>query len=263
MIPGSYTKDKMSIRTSKRRRLKPGSGIAGYAGSSIYLQWLSRALLFALVVCFVYAGREIMLSPNYFPLTKIKINGEFQHIQPATIQRLVTPSLQRGFWGVNTSSLQEEIQQMPWVDKVSVSRSWPQALTISLKEQQPVAHWNGDGLVSQKGQVFTPPAANKQSGLPFLTGPLGRQLLMLSTYHDLAQLLRPLGLKVHQLYLTDRNAWQIQLSNGIIVNAGNKDVVLKMKKFATVYEQLFAARADNIAYVDVRYNNGIAVKWKA
>jgi cell division protein FtsQ len=261
MIPGSYSKDEALVKPHKRRKGAQASSPDTYQDIP-FLRWISRLLIFALLSSISYAGWGVLLNPQYFPLTKIKISGEFHHINAATVQKLVVPYLQQGFFGVNTTALQDELQQIPWVSTVAVERSWPNALRITIAEHQPMAHWNGNALVNTQGQVFSPADANAQQSLPYFVGPLGQQILMLKTYQSLNAGLQPLSLTIKQLYLTDRHAWQLQLNNGIIVNIGNQDILVRLKRFTTIYQKLFAERADNVAYVDMRYSNGIAVKWK-
>lgn len=259
-MPGIYSDKDELVKHSKRHKAAQASSLGSYQKNS-YLTWLSRFLLLALLACIGYAGREVLFNPGYFPLTQIKVNGEFHHLNPMFIQRLVTPYLQQGFFGVSTTSLQDELQQLPWINKVAVTRHWPAELEVTIFEQQPRAHWNGNALVTGQGEVFTPADANAQQNLPYFTGPLGKQVLMLKTYEDLQQLLQPLSLTIKQLYLTDRHAWQLQLGNGIIVNLGNQDVVARLKRFAQTYQQIFAENANKINYIDMRYSNGMAVKW--
>ncbi len=261
MIPGSYSKDDELIKPHKRHKAAQASSSKTYQEIS-YLRWLSRFLLLALLGCIGYAGWGVLLNPSYFPLAKIKVSGEFHHINPAAVQQLIAPYLQQGFFGINTTALQGELQQLPWVNKVTVQRSWPKALSISLVEHQPIAHWNGNALVNSQGQVFTPPDVKAEQNIPYFVGPLGQQILMLKTYQSLMPLLQTLSLSIKQLYLTDRHAWQLQLSNGIIVNLGNQDILARLKRFATLYQKLFAERAAKVDYIDMRYSNGIAVKWQ-
>jgi cell division protein FtsQ len=259
MIPGSFSKDDEILIKPRKRNLASSSSSHH---ESHLLHWLSRLLLLSLLVCLGYAGREILLNPDYFPLNSIKVSGEFKHINAAAVSAQVKPYLQQGFFGVNTSALQDELQQLPWVDKVVVKRVWPQSVAISMSELRPVAHWNGNALLSGQGQVFTPPDANAQGNLPYFIGPLSQQVLMLQTYGQLNPLVKSLNLSIKQLYLTDRHAWQLQLDNGIIVNLGNQNMATRLSRFTTIYKQLFADKAAAIAYIDMRYSNGIAVKWK-
>ncbi|MDF2867919.1 MAG: ftsQ [Gammaproteobacteria bacterium] len=260
MIPGSYSKDDELVQPRKRHKVAQASSPDTYLEIP-YLRWLSRFLLLTLLGCIGYAGWGALLNPSYFPLAKIKVSGEFHHINPTAIQQLMAPYLQQGFFGVNTTALQDELQQLPWVNRVSIGRSWPKALSVTLVEHQPIAHWNGNALVNNQGQVFTPPNVNAEQNIPYFVGPLGQQILMLKTYQNLNPLLQALSLSIKQLYLTDRHAWQLQLSNGIIVNLGSQDILDRLKRFITIYQRLFAARATEVDYIDMRYSNGIAVKW--
>ncbi len=258
MIRRSFSKEDDILVKPRKRQLASSSS---RYHDSLLLYWLSRILILSLIACLAYAGRQVLLDSHYFPLSSIKVSGEFKHVDARLISQRVKSYLSQGFFAVNTSALQDELQQLPWVDKVEVKRVWPKSLAIRLTELQAVAHWNGNALLSSQGQVFSPPDASLQSNLPEFIGPISQQLLMLQTYKLLNPLVKPLDLSIDRLYLTDRHAWQLQLNNGIIINLGNQNIAPRLSRFATIYQQLFAEKSAAISYIDMRYSNGIAVKW--
>ena len=43
---------------------------------------------------------------------------------------------------------------------------------------------------------------------------------------------------------------------------GHKDVLTRINHFVKVYSQVIGKRSNEIAYVDLRYPNGLAIGWK-
>ena len=46
------------------------------------------------------------------------------------------------------------IEALPWVARVSVRRTWPDAVSLYITEQVPVARWNSQQLLNAAGQPF-------------------------------------------------------------------------------------------------------------
>src|SRR5438132_13607451 len=73
---------------------------------------------------------------EYFPIKNVKIFG-VQHVSHQEIQSIVTPYVDKGFFSVDVDRIKEQIAQLPWVAHVTVSRIWPDKVSIAINERLP------------------------------------------------------------------------------------------------------------------------------
>ncbi len=240
----------MSVsRARKQHNAKPSwiyaSKIVGYF------------FLFILLVLSYIEFRHI----EYFPIKQVKIFG-VQHLSHQDIQTLVTPFVDKGFFAVDVDRIKEQITQLPWVAQVTVSRIWPDQVAIAIDEKQPVALWNDTSLLSSAGELFSPEIKSYPATLPQLAGPPGEQILMAQYYSKMNSVLLPLHFKIARLELTPSMAWSITLENGMKLSIGHKDVLTRLNHFVKVYPKIVGDRVAEVEYIDLRYQNGMAVRWK-
>jgi cell division protein FtsQ len=81
-------------------------------------------------------------------------------------------------------------------------------------------------------------------------------------YQLIGNMLAQIELRVSELRLNERRAWQVQLHNGLQLVLGRAVNDAQLEKFVAVYQQLLSDRAAQMESVDLRYNNGFAVRWK-
>jgi hypothetical protein len=119
-------------------------------------------------------GYQVLESSGAFRVRQITVQGcrtvrEEQLLALAEI-RQGAPLL-----GFNLSEAKQRIRQHPWIDRVSIQRSWPDTLLIEVQERRPLALINlegGQGLhyVDQNGIVFAPVEAGQDLDFPVITG---------------------------------------------------------------------------------------------
>ena len=73
---------------------------------------------------------------------------------------------------------------------------------------------------------------------------------------------RRIGQRVVALNFEERGAWTLVLENNIKVVVGRSSVNERLERFLDLYTRVLAARAEQIELVDIRYANGVSVKWK-
>lgn len=203
-----------------------------------------------------------MNDPRTMPIRNVKIHGNYPHVDKIAIQKTILPFLKSGLVNVDLEGLNKALQDLPWVDSVSVTRSWPDKLVVNIIEHSPVAQWNAAGLLDTNGIIFSPNNSVTEI-LPILNGPEGQQVSVWQRYQRLNAQLAPLGLKVAQLYLSARQAWNVKLSNGIKIILGRANPELRLQRLVASYPQMVGSHGDDIEYIDMRYTSGMAVKWKA
>lgn len=200
-------------------------------------------------------------QPNTLPIETVKIIGTFKHITHAEVKQAVVPFIDTGFFSVKLHALSNKLLDLPWVASVSVSRIWPGTLEITIYEQKAFVRWN-NGVLTANGEAFFPAQSTIPTELPWLQGPQGQQQQVLGAYQAMSTMLKPIGLSISRLTLSDRWAWSMQLKNGINVLIGRNQPQQHLARFINAYKPVLAARSANVAQVDLRYPNGMAVNWK-
>lgn len=198
------------------------------------------------------------------PVERVTIAGRFQRVQALDVEKVVRDAVGRqGMAGVDLARIATAVETIPWVDRASVARSWPRALTVQVVEQLPVARWGEQGLVNERGEVFVYDARHIPAELPELVGPDGQQAAMTARYLAMHPRLTEAGMRLTQLMLDERGAWELVLDNGVTLRLGREQVEQRFERFIRSASRIVAARAGEIAYVDLRYANGFAVGWRA
>lgn len=235
--------------------------------------WIQLPLWLGLMVWGWQVGQQWLDKP----VVEIKVSGGLKQLQSSRLEQQLWQHLLQGqsesvaagrYMAADLSEFKQLLEQLPWVNEVSVRRQWPDGLLIQVREQHPVARWSTQGLVNEQGEVFSPLLLATETGqqqfvqLPMLSGPENRSLGLMAQYRDFNQLLRPLGLSLTELQMEARGAWAMQLDNGIKLVIGRGQPIEKMQRFSQVYSAVLKRYAERIAQVDVRYTNGLAVTWR-
>ncbi len=196
------------------------------------------------------------------PIAQVNVQGDLQYVSRAAVAAKVAPFIHSSFFSVDLASMRSELEQMPWIAEAEVRRVWPDQVLIRLEEQLPVARWGDEALLNNQGQAFAAGEAGGYAHLPQLWGPQRAQQQIMQQYQMLSQLLRPLEFTVARLELRERGSWFLTTGQGLELLLGRDHVVEKLRRFVSVYEKALKEHNTNIARVDLRYPNGLAVAWR-
>ncbi len=228
--------------------------------------WSSRELkkitiVFLIVIIFVWIYFTLTNAKN-FPIKTVQVKGDYHHVSPIILQNTIKPFVKVSFFALQATALQNRLQQLPWIASANIRRIFPSTLIITLEERQPVAVWNNNALLTNKGVLFFPEKSTYPKNLPFLNGPDDDEQNLLLTMQQINKMFYPLNLTVQQLTLSQRQSWQLVLSNGIKVTIGLRDIKLRLQQLAAVFPKIIGDHGDKVASIDLRYPNGIAIQWK-
>lgn len=229
---------------------------------TISIKNIFKLIGFILFVVFLLLSFDKLKEAKYFPIKKVKIIGA-RHIDHPALQTLLMPMVNKNFFAIDVDKIKETLLQLPWVADVLVRREWPDQVFIQIAEKNPIALWNETSLLSANGELFIPTDGAYPNDLPALKGPLGQQMLMLNYQKKISRALLPLQVKIVRLELTDEMTWNITLDNGIKLALGHKDILTRLNHFVKVYPKIIGDRWAEIDYVDLRYPNGLSVRWKS
>lgn len=224
------------------------------------LAWLLAVTLVALPVVAVLNG---WVGAERWPLSRLRVTGQFERVQAEQLRAAVAPYASRGFFAADLDAAQHAVEKLPWVEHARVRKQWPDVLEIEVVEHEPFAFWGKDRLLSERGQLFPLPKDLAGERLPRLDGPDARTTEVVELYNEARTLFAPLGYGVAQLAMDARGSWSMTLDNGIEVVVGRDDARVRLQRFARVLPQLLLQQARPIARADLRYTNGFTLAWGA
>lgn len=223
------------------------------------LKRLYRWLYVCVLFCLLAAGGSWLVHSPYFPVRQIQVIHPLKHLQSAEIEQISRQYLQGNIFTADVSAAQSALAKLPWVYKVQVKRIWPDTVQLDIRERDPVARWNDQQLVDTDGQIFN---AVVHEQLPVFVGSSGSARYMTVHLLTFENLLQSTGLHIQQLQLSNRSAWQLTLSNGITLKLGREKVEQRLAHFVWAWPQVLQKQASNIDYVDLRYPDGFALRYK-
>jgi cell division protein FtsQ len=198
-------------------------------------------------------------EPQLLPVRIIEVEGELHHHSSRLLQETISERLVGGILSADLEDLKNAAEDLAWVNRASVRRVWPDRLQVAVEEHRPIARWNGDGLVTAEGVVFTPGTGTVPAGLPLLEGDDQRAPEVVKRYQQWRDDLMLIGHLIQTLSVDPRGAWRVDLVMGAELYLGTEAVDQRLARFISSATQLEAAGQPMV--VDLRYSNGFAVKW--
>jgi cell division protein FtsQ len=175
---------------------------------------------------------------------------------------LVNAKIDGGFLSMNLNQLRQDLQSHPWIHEVSVRREWPSTLKVEVVEEVPIARWGKQGFLNRLGDQLSLPENSDLQSLPVLEADFGSSQDMIAQYMLLAELLVPTDLKLTELQRDAVGAWQVETATGVRIVLGRDQIVEKIRRLVVVWRSGLDIQLNNIAIIDLRYPNGLAVSWR-
>ena len=211
-----------------------------------------------------------------FTIHQIQLQGEggrnLQHVNQALVRTQVLSHLNGNFFSVRLDQARKAFEELPWIRSASVRRVWPNGLSVTLEEQQPIGIWNtndGPKLVNNYGELFTVNLAEADidKGLIEFSGPTNSNKEAVDLYQQLNEWFKPLDAKVVSLALSSRYSWTTRLDNGMTFELGRdldqKDrsqIKSRVDRFFRVWTEVSEKLQNKVDYIDLRYANGFAIR---
>lgn len=228
----------------------------------ILTRLLAGILLMATLVGAVFAWVLWLKDTRAFPLRTIEIRGDLKQLRFSEVEEVVSKQMKQGFFSLNIKKIQNSLQVLPWVAQVVIQRVWPDRLKITLYEQIPQAVWNEKGILDTEAKIFYPSLQSIPEKLPHFNGPEIKAVEMKQQYFHFLEKLTPLGLSISELNVEPDGTWQIRLNNGIKLILGKTALNERLERLMQVYTKNIQDKSHKIAYLDLRYHNGLAIGWK-
>lgn len=197
-----------------------------------------------------------------FPIQRIVILGDLKHVERRALEASLRPYMEDNFFSVALPEVQQTAESMAWIDDATVRKEWPNTLVVALQERIPVANWGKNQFLSAKGEIFFAEHVQPNPNLPTFIGMADQAALIARHYVQMQAVLKDAGLTIQALEMTDRVSMTLQLSSGMSLVVDEKESQEKLQRFTAVYRLFSEEQRQQLLRVDLRYENGLAIKWK-
>ena len=91
---------------------------------------------------------------------------------------------------------------------------------------------------------------------------MSQSKVMMRRYNEINQLFHPTHLRLKELYLTERMTWFMQFDSGMRIIVDQDQTMSKLQRLSHLAQTDLKPVWSNIAAIDLRYRNGLAIQWK-
>ena len=238
------------------------------------LQKFSLACTVVVVICgSVFAGGRFLGSATPFHLKNIEVSAT-KHLTKTEIMDFANIELGQDLLRINLKKTGEQLAINPWVETVKVRRYYPDTISISLTEREPLAVVNMGYLhyLDAKGTIFKTLNRRDRLDYPVVTGfseddvssdPEGMKEALKSTAELLTYLRNNCAsilADVSEIHYDKGYGFTLfTMSGALPIKVGSGGFPEKFNRLAHIYENL-KAQHRVIQYIDLDYNDKIIVK---
>lgn len=239
------------------------------------IRWMNALTTLLVVIALgmvALAGLRMLARTPFFGITQVTLDGELKRNNIATVRANIVPRVEGNFFRVDLPHARKVFEGVPWVRQATVRRVWPNELRVTLVEHQPAAYWDHDDrddeLVNTLGEIFEANLGDvEDEPLPTLRPPAkataDHARTMLEMLHRLVPVFKPMDAEITVLTLDDRGAWTVKLDNDAEIALGRgelDEVIVRTERFVKTLPELQRQYAAPLAYADLRYPQGYAVR---
>lgn len=193
------------------------------------------------------------------PVRSVRVEGKLSAGEQQAIRDVVSESLDQGVLSLDMADLSRRIRALSWPRSVRVRRVWPDALVIRVERESVVAAWGDGGYLTSAGKVVR--LADGGRDVPHLVTSMAPPRRAMEVYQMLESRVKPAGFSIARLEENELGEWLMTFEDGITVALGNEALSERLERFLLGYRRALHERREEIAHVDARYDNGIAVGW--
>lgn len=160
----------------------------------------------------------------------------------------------------DAAAARKRIQSMPWIEEVSIRKTYPGSVEIVIKERQPFALWQSGKVVSildLEGQIITGLEDNKFNSLILLVGE--RADMEGPAFLETLSRFTVVESRVRAAVLVAGRRWNLILDNGLEVKLPQSNIEQALSRMATLQSDNELLDRD-IQTIDLRIAGRMAVR---
>ena len=221
--------------------------------------WLLLLIACVVLIAGLFGLYKVMTDAR---AAELDVVGTRSVQEKQQVMAYVSPMVKHNYFTSDLRVIRDRTLEISWVDRVVVSRAWPNAIRVRVMPRQAIARWGTGRLLSDSGDVFSELTPKNHQNLPLLHGPISQSKMMMRRYNEINQLFLPVGIRLKELYLTERMTWFMQFDSGLRVIVDQDQTMSKLQRLSYLAHSDLKPVWPRISAIDLRYRNGLAIQWK-
>ena len=131
--------------------------------------WLLMLVAAAVLAAGIFGLYKVMTDAQVASLDVVGARSDAERRQVLTH---VAPMVTENYFTSDLRTIRDRALEMSWIDRVVVSRAWPNAIRVRVMPRNAIARWGTGRLLSDSGDVFTEVTPRNYQNLPLLHGPV-------------------------------------------------------------------------------------------
>ncbi|MDY8107902.1 cell division protein FtsQ/DivIB [Fulvimarina sp. 2208YS6-2-32] len=202
---------------------------------------------------------DSVAMPLGFEIKVIDVSGNSETSEIDILQTLWATGSQT-LVSLDPSAAQDSLEAMPWIERASVSKFYPNRIGIELIEHRPYAVWqSGESftIVDREGSAIVPFSAGRFDVLPVVVGEGAPEAAaqILDEMEEFAELRASVKAYVR---VGDRR-WDLALKNGVTIRLPEDEPIAALAEVARMDREHNLLGRD-IVSVDLRVDGRVVVK---
>lgn len=221
--------------------------------------WLLLLVALMVLAVGVYGLYTVMTDAHVAELNVVGTRSDAENSQ---VMKHVTPAVTANYFTSDLEKIRDQALELSWVDRVVVSRAWPNSIRVRVMPRHAIARWGTGRLLSDSGDIFAEVIPQNNQKLPLLHGPASQSKMMMRRYNEINQLFLPVNVRLKELYLTERMTWFMQFDSGLRIIVDQDQTMSKLQRLSHLAQSDLKPVWSKISSIDLRYRNGLAIQWK-
>ncbi len=221
--------------------------------------WLLLCIAVLVLAAGVWGLYKVMTNTD---VAELGVVGTRSAAEQHQVMQYVSPIVTENYFTSDLEAIRDRTLELSWVDRVVVSRAWPNAIRVRVMPHHAIARWGTGRLLSDSGVIFTEVTPKNYQELPLLHGPASHAETMMRRYNEINQLFLPQGIRLKELYLTERMTWFMQFDSGLRIIVDKDQTMSKLQRLSQLSQRDLKPVWSKISAIDLRYRNGLSIQWK-
>lgn len=230
---------------------------------------LQNAFLLAVFALLVWLA-VYLVRYDFLRISSLSIDGAYENTGVQEVTEVVTKTIDGNLLTVDIGAVRAAIEEIPWVKRARVTRTWPNQLNITIERHRPIAIWEDGRLVSEQGVLFF----NNEEPIEFLislptfSGDPGAAETIVRFLPEFQSTLAPMGLILKHIEVSFRGSWSViidgDFDESVKIELGrltpDNYPPERLQAVMDQFERIRTLMRGTPSYIDARYKNGFAAK---